>query len=164
MLKAQMLSSRQKSQPQGPNPSLKAQIPATKPKSLPNSSPMAYVSAQGSNPSCKKEKFPNVWKHSSWAPPGPLPCSLPQLQSQLRQGTGTADHLTLLRLLLYGLITASACISFQPPQPCPYQLLRTLLILMLLNFYLSAQFLRANAQTKGEPWEWSVTLNLTKHV
>ena len=45
------------------------------------------------------ENPPYVWKHRSSTPLGPLPCSpLNFNHNQLRQGTGTADHLTLLRL------------------------------------------------------------------
>ena len=52
-----------------------------------------------------KEKFPHVWKHRSSAPSGPLPCSLFNFKLNLLwQGTGTANHLTLLRLFLLILI------------------------------------------------------------
>ena len=40
-----------------------------------------------------------MWKHRSSIPLGPLPCSpLNFNHNLLKQGTGTADHLTLLRL------------------------------------------------------------------
>ena len=46
------------------------------------------------------ENSPFVWKHRSSTPLGPLPCSPHNLNHNLlRQSTGTADHLTLLRLL-----------------------------------------------------------------
>ena len=50
------------------------------------------------------ENSPYVWKHGSSTPSGPLPCYPFNFKyNLLRQGTGTADHLTLLWLLFsYG--------------------------------------------------------------
>ena len=46
------------------------------------------------------ENSPYVWKHRSSTPLGPLPCSpLNFNHNLLKQGKGTTDHLTLLRLL-----------------------------------------------------------------
>ena len=48
------------------------------------------------------ENSPYVWEQKSLTPSGPLPCSpLNFNHNLLRQGTGTADHLTLLRLSLF---------------------------------------------------------------
>ena len=48
------------------------------------------------------ENSPHVWKHRSSTPMGPLPCFPFNLKHNLlRQGTGTSDHLTLLRLFFY---------------------------------------------------------------
>ena len=51
------------------------------------------------------EKIPPcVWKHRSSTPSGPLSCFPFNFKHYLlRQGTGTADHLTLLQLSFHGL-------------------------------------------------------------
>ena len=54
-----------------------------------------------------------VWKHRLSTPSGPLPCSTFNFyHNLLKQGTGTADHLTLLRLLL---------VVFPAPQSTSFQ-------------------------------------------
>ena len=84
-----ILASRPKSQPQGLNPSLKADIPAPIMKSgskaqIPIPRPKSQL--WGPNLNCykykEKEKFPQVLKHRSSVPLGSLPCSLAHLQLQ----------------------------------------------------------------------------------
>ena len=92
---AQILASRPKSQPKGTDPSLEAQISALKSKSQPRGR------MPGGGGEEEGENSPYVWKYRSSTPSESLPCSpLNFKHNLLRQGTGTADHLTLLRLFL----------------------------------------------------------------
>ena len=55
------------------------------------------------------ENPPYVRKHRSLTPSGPLPCSpLNFNHNLLRQGTGTADHLKLLRLFMISFFDLTA--------------------------------------------------------
>ena len=119
-LEAHIPALRPKSQSWDPNPNLKAQIPTPRPRfqSLgifalrlgfgPGSwaSRLRYgprgwgVGGCGGGGEGGGENSPYMWKHRSLTPLGPLPCFPLNLNhSLLKQGTGTADHLTLLRLL-----------------------------------------------------------------
>ena len=106
------------------NPSLEAQIPALRPKTQP----------QGPNPSYEAQS-----QEEETAPLGPLPCSpLNFKHNLLRQGTGTADHLTLLRLFLsVGPSVASVCHSL-------------LFWAFRVSFDITAKDIRAIINTKEE--------------
>ena len=134
-----------KSQPQGPNPSLKAQIPTSRPKFYPGS-PNPSLEAQISQNwdfSLKAGKGASsqgrdlgletgIWasrlgfegEGQRWRRKSPIsvktyfidpfraaallpPQIQPQVHNQLRQGTGTADHLMLLRL--FSLFRSTLC-------------------------------------------------------
>ena len=73
---------RLKPQPRGSNPSL-----------------MAPLLPRGSNPSSNAQILA---QHRSSAPLGPLPLSPSHLTFTNLGATGTADHLTLLRLFIVG--------------------------------------------------------------
>ena len=115
------LPPRLKSQPPGPNPSLKAQIPASRPKSQPwgsNSNLEAQIPVsrlksqpQGSNP-CLYAQIPA--SRPQFQPPGSNKNSIGHRLLRGRcpshhltpsythlGATGTADHLTLLRLFFF---------------------------------------------------------------
>ena len=69
------------------------------------------------------ENPPYVWKHRSSTPSGPLPCSpLNFNHNLLRLGTGTTDHLTLLRLFTFSAFLNFLSIQLLPR--CPSDLLQ----------------------------------------
>ena len=101
-----------KSQSPGRNPSLQAHILAKKAKTQPqgpNSSLKALIQPKGPNHNCVKEKkkIPHLCESIGYRPfwslyPAPF---LNFKHNPLRQGMGTANHLTLLRLFTPSLRT-----------------------------------------------------------
>ena len=110
-----------KSQSQGPNSSIVAQIPATRPMSQPSFKaprlrfgPHGWdlglqtriwalrLGFEGEGTGEEEEKIPHVWKHRSLTPLELLPRFLFNFKHNLlRQSMGNADHLTFLRTIIW---------------------------------------------------------------
>ena len=113
-------------QPQGPYPSLEAQISVSRFKSQP----------RGPDPrGGEGENSPYVRKHRSSTPLRTLPCSPFNFKlNLLRQGTGTADHLTLLRLLSLSSFPSCPFLPFSPVLPV-WSALRLVIICQFLFLF-----------------------------